>query len=58
MLALGVLVACTGGRVPKEGGVREGQVVVEHKSEYRETDYTIAEGDCRIKSTRRRPTAG
>ena len=54
MLAVGVLVACSGAEVPEKprepaaGESRQDDVVVERSSEYRETSYMIAAGDCRI----------
>ena len=50
MLALGALVACTGGRAPGGGGASKDkdEVAVKDGPENRETDYTIVSGDCRI----------
>jgi hypothetical protein len=50
VLALGALLACTGGRAPEEGGAarQDDEVAVRPSSEGRETDYSVAAGDCRI----------
>jgi hypothetical protein len=48
VLAAGLLISCTGGRAPEGRGAREDEVAVKHDAQSRETDYTIASGDCRI----------
>lgn len=48
VLALGALVARTGGRAPGGGEAARNEVAVKHDPENRETDYTIVSGDCRI----------
>jgi len=48
LLACGLMLACTGGRPREAGGSRADDVLVEHDSELRDTNYTVAAGDCRI----------
>ena len=54
LLAAGALAACSIGpppEAPRESaarGMRQDDVVVERSAEYRETNYTIAAGECRI----------
>ena len=48
LLACGPMLPGTGGGPREAGGLREDDVLVEHDSELRETNYTVAAGDCRI----------
>jgi hypothetical protein len=48
VIAVGALVACTGGRAPGGKEAARDEVVVKHDPENRETDYAIVSGDCRI----------
>ncbi len=47
-VALGVMTACTRSSPPPPQEAPQDAVTVKHNTEVRETDYTIASGDCRI----------